>query len=102
MEIIASELSKGNCDILKEKKLTKKQQKRIEELVHFDYSSIEKMLQFELDAWDDEKQALQLKAFEILKNKDYESLILNLRKITGFHPQMKIRFNALYIIKNML
>jgi hypothetical protein len=103
MEILANELSKGNCDILIGKKLTKKKQKRIEELVTFDEKSVERMLDFELDIpHEEEKHTHHLKAFEILGNKDYEKLYTIIRKFIRSHPDNSIRLHALYIFKNML
>ncbi len=102
MEIIATELSKGNCTVLEGKKLTKKRQKRVEESVTFDMKTVEKMLDFVLDSSNDEKQALQLKALEILRNKDYEKVYTIIRTIIATHAAMKIRINALYILKRLL
>lgn len=103
VEVIANELSKGNCDILKGKKLTKKKQARIEELVTFNEKSVEKMLDFELDLQhEEEKHTHHLKAFEILGNKDYEKLYIIIQKFIRFHPDNSIRLHALYIFRNML
>lgn len=103
MEVIANELSKGNCDILKGKRLTKKKQKRIEELVTFDEKSVEQMLDFTLDTQhEEEKHPHHLKAFEILGNKDYEKLYKIIKIFIPGHSNDRIRLNALYILKNML
>jgi len=102
-EVIANELSKGNCDILKGRKLTKKKQFHIAKLVTFNEKSVEKMLEFELDSQhEEEKHTHHLKAFEILGNNDYEKLYLIIRKFIASHPDDNIRLNALYIFKNML
>jgi len=103
VEIIANELSKGNCDILIGKKLTKKKQKRIEELVTFDEKSVERMLAFELDIQhEEEKHAHHLKAFEILGNNNYEKLYTIIRTFIRSHPDDSIRLHALYIMKNIV
>jgi len=103
VQVIASELSKGNCDILKGKKLTKKKQAQIEKLVTFDSKSVERMLDFVLDTQhEEEKHAHHLKAFEILGNKDYEKLHKIIRSFIPSHPDDRIRLNALYIFKKML
>ncbi|NIM10936.1 MAG: NACHT domain-containing protein [Candidatus Aminicenantes bacterium] len=103
VEVIASELSKGNCDILKGKKLTKQKQKRIEEFVTFDEKSVEQMLDFTLDTQhEEEKHTHHLKAFEILGNKDYEKLYKIIKTFIPGHSNDRIRLNALYIFKNML
>ena len=103
VEVIAGELSKGNCDILKGKKLTREKQKRIEELVRFDEKSVEKMLDFTLDTeHEEEKHPHHLKAFEILGKKDYEKLYKIIRTFIRFHANERIRLNALYIFKKML
>ena len=102
-EVIANELSKGNCDIMKGKKLTKKKQAGIAELVTFDEKSVEQMLKFELDSQhEEEKHTHHLKAFEILGNNDYEKLYIIIKKFIAAHPDNNIRLNALYILKNML
>jgi DNA replication protein DnaC len=102
-EVIANELSEGNCDILKGKKLTKKKQAHIAKLVTFNEKSVEKMLEFELDSQhEEEKHTHHLKAFEILGNNDYEKLFLIIRNFIASHPDDNIRLNALYIFKNML
>jgi hypothetical protein len=102
-EVIANELSKGNCDILKGRKLTKKKQAHIAKLVTFDEKTVEQMLRFELDSQhEEEKHTHHLKAFEILGNNDYEKLYLIIRKFIASHPDDNIRLNALYIFKNML
>jgi DNA replication protein DnaC len=102
-EVIANELSKGNCDILKGRKLTKKKQAHIAKLVTFNEKSVEKMLEFELDSQhEEEKHTHHLKAFDILGNNDYEKLFLIIKKFIASHPDDNIRLNALYIFKNML
>ncbi|UCH94328.1 MAG: NACHT domain-containing protein [Candidatus Aminicenantes bacterium] len=102
-EVIANELSKGNCDILKGRELTKKKQAHIAKLVTFDEKSVEQMLEFELDSQhEEEKHTHHLKAFEILGNNNYEKLYLIIRKFIAAHPDDNIRLNALYIFKNML
>ncbi|MCI0470123.1 MAG: NACHT domain-containing protein [Candidatus Aminicenantes bacterium] len=104
VEVIANELSKGNCDILLGKKLTEEKQKKVAELVSFKYETVVKMLDFTLDTeHEEEKHAHHILAFEILKLKDFIKIREIVETIIRSHPDRnRIALNGLYILKMAL
>jgi hypothetical protein len=100
---IAAELSRGNPEILKGKILTGERKKKIAKQVTFDFKTVERMLNFDLGPlYEEEKHGHYLKAFEILRNKDYGFLRELIGRFMSSYPDNRLRANALYILKNLL
>jgi DNA replication protein DnaC/TolA-binding protein len=103
IERIASELSRGYAGILQGKILTKERQKKIETQVTFNFKTVERILDFDPGIlYDEEKHGYYIKAFEILRNKDYHQLRELMAQFAASYPDNRIRANALYILKNLL